>query len=92
LAGHQRANPGRSQLSKESASFLKKRSKKLLLNAGCGNGSATAPRSKSLFASFSSEKEALTDCQNNERPDRGHFETPAMNPWFGRVYDPGQKF
>jgi hypothetical protein len=39
---------------------LKKRSKKLLLTAGFGTGSAKAPRSKSFFASFFSKKEALT--------------------------------
>jgi hypothetical protein len=38
---------------------LKKRSKKLLFTAGVGNGSASARRTESLFASFSSEKEAL---------------------------------
>jgi hypothetical protein len=35
-----------------SASFLKKRSKKLLLTAGVGPAGAQAPRSKSFFASF----------------------------------------
>jgi hypothetical protein len=44
----------------ESASFLKKRSKKLLLIGGRGRSGAHAPRSKSFFASFFSKKEALT--------------------------------
>jgi hypothetical protein len=41
---------------------LKKRSKKLFLLYAMGVGRATAhgPASKSLFASFSSEKEALS--------------------------------
>jgi hypothetical protein len=47
-------------LEKESASFLKKRSKKLLLTAGRGRAGANARRSKSFFASFFSKKEALT--------------------------------
>jgi hypothetical protein len=42
-----------------SASFLKKRSKKLLLTGGLGRAGATARRSKSFFASFFSKKEAL---------------------------------
>jgi hypothetical protein len=47
--------------SKASASFLKKRSKKLLLlGAWASAGSAPMAQSqKSLFASFSSEKEVL---------------------------------
>jgi hypothetical protein len=44
---------------KASASFLKKRSKKLLLTGGLGDGTATARRTKSFFASFFSKKEAL---------------------------------
>jgi hypothetical protein len=44
----------------ESASFLKKRSKKLLLIAGWGDAGARARRSKSFFASFFSKKEGLT--------------------------------
>jgi hypothetical protein len=45
---------------KESTSFLKKRSKKLLLTAGVGNTGATARRTKSFFAAFFSKKEVLT--------------------------------
>jgi hypothetical protein len=45
---------------KASASFLKKRSKKLLLNWACGYDASTVQRSKSFFASFFSKKEALT--------------------------------
>jgi hypothetical protein len=45
---------------KGSASFLKKRSKKLLLTAGVGPDVAHAPRSKSFFASFFSKKEVLS--------------------------------
>jgi hypothetical protein len=46
---------------KGSTSFLKKRSKKLLLcwGMGCGRDNAHAPVSRSLFGSFSSEKELL---------------------------------
>jgi hypothetical protein len=40
-------------------SFLKKRSKKLLVPGGFGAASASARWTKSLFASFSSEKEGL---------------------------------
>jgi hypothetical protein len=43
-----------------SASFLKKRSKKLLRIAGCGDAGAATPRSKSFFASFFSKKEVLS--------------------------------
>jgi hypothetical protein len=45
--------------SKASSSFLKKRTKKLLLLCpmGCHGANAQAKPSKSLFASFSSEKE-----------------------------------
>jgi hypothetical protein len=50
----------RPQQEKASASFLKKRSKKLLLTAGCGTAVANARRSKSFFASFFSKKEVLT--------------------------------
>jgi hypothetical protein len=47
--------------SKASTSFLKKRSKKLSLlwGMGVGGDNAHGPASKSLFASFSSEKEVL---------------------------------
>jgi hypothetical protein len=41
------------------AFFRKKLRKKLSLPGGVGDNVATAPRSKSLFASFSSEKEVL---------------------------------
>jgi len=44
---------------KERSSFLKKRTKKLLLTAGYGEGVAKARRSKSFFASFFSKKEGL---------------------------------
>jgi hypothetical protein len=49
----------------ESASFLKKRSKKLSLTAGRGNGRANDARSKSFFGSpggapFFSKKEPLS--------------------------------
>jgi hypothetical protein len=46
---------------KASSSYLKKRTKKLFLiwGMGCGWASASGPESKSLFASFSSEKEVL---------------------------------
>jgi hypothetical protein len=43
-----------------SASFLKKRSKKLSFTVGLGAEVANARRSKSFFASFFSKKEALT--------------------------------
>jgi hypothetical protein len=39
---------------------LKKRTKKLLVTAGLGNGDATARRTKSFFASFFAKKEALS--------------------------------
>jgi hypothetical protein len=42
-----------------SASFLKKRSKKLLLNAGTGTGVATSTRKQKFFASFFSKKKRL---------------------------------
>jgi hypothetical protein len=42
-----------------SASFLKKRSKKLLLTAGRGISASKSPRNGSFFASFFSKKEAL---------------------------------
>jgi hypothetical protein len=47
---------------KESGSFLKKRTKKLLLLWAMGAGAATAhaPESKNFFASFFIKKEALT--------------------------------
>jgi hypothetical protein len=47
--------------SKASSSFLKKRTKKLLLLWGMGRDGANAsgPESTSLFASFSSEKEVF---------------------------------
>jgi hypothetical protein len=40
-------------------SFLKKRSKKLLLNWAIGGSTSTVQFSKSFFASFFSKKEAL---------------------------------
>jgi hypothetical protein len=48
-------------MTEESTSFLKKRSKKLLLlwDMGCGGDNAQDPAYKSLFGSFSSEKELL---------------------------------
>jgi hypothetical protein len=45
-------------LSKESASFLKKRSKKLLVLRALATAEPK-PQSKSFFASFFSKKEAL---------------------------------
>jgi hypothetical protein len=47
--------------SKARTFFLKKRTKKLLFcrALGAGRNNAHAPASKSLFASFSSEKEVL---------------------------------
>jgi len=44
----------------ESASFLKKRSKKLLVLAGRGQAMPQPAVSRSFFASFFSKKEALT--------------------------------
>jgi hypothetical protein len=46
---------------KESSSFLKKRTKKLLLllGMGCGGDNAHDPESKNFFASFFIKKEAL---------------------------------
>jgi hypothetical protein len=44
----------------ESASFLKKRSKKLLLLLSRDFATPQAKTNKSLFGSFSSEKELLT--------------------------------
>jgi hypothetical protein len=52
----------------ESASFLKKRSKKLLLMVGRSPGVANAPRSRSFFASFFSKKEALTSSPSPQFP------------------------
>jgi hypothetical protein len=46
-------------LKEASASFLKKRSKKLLLVAGLGRGVATTTSNQSFFASFCSQKEGL---------------------------------
>jgi hypothetical protein len=51
---------------KASASFLKKRSKKLLVTAGVGTVRANARRSESFFASFLSKKEALAFSGNGE--------------------------
>jgi hypothetical protein len=48
------------------SSFLKKRTKKLLLTGGCGDGVASARRSKSFFGSFFSKKELLTCINNHE--------------------------
>jgi hypothetical protein len=45
---------------KASASFLKKRSKKLLLNWAPGGETSTVQINKSFFASFFAKKEALT--------------------------------
>jgi hypothetical protein len=45
---------------KARSSFLKKRTKKLLLVAGLGRSVATPPANKSFFASFFAKKEALT--------------------------------
>jgi hypothetical protein len=45
---------------KASASFLKKRSKKLSFTAGFGTAVANARRTESFFASFFSKKEALS--------------------------------
>jgi hypothetical protein len=42
---------------KASGSFLKKRTKKLLLIGGRGDTVATTPRSKSFLAAFLSKKE-----------------------------------
>jgi hypothetical protein len=50
---------GLERFKEASASFLKKRSKKLLLAVGVGACRAGARRSKSFFASFFSKKEAL---------------------------------
>jgi hypothetical protein len=45
--------------SKASASFLKKRSKKLLFTGGFSPAGATARRTKSFFASFFQKKKRL---------------------------------
>jgi hypothetical protein len=44
---------------KQEVTFLKKSNQKTFAPGGCGDAVAKARRSKSLFASFSSEKEAL---------------------------------
>jgi hypothetical protein len=51
-------------MKKARSSFLKKRTKKLLLTAGCGTVSATHAANQSFFASFCSQKEALTFLKN----------------------------
>jgi hypothetical protein len=40
--------------------FFEKKKQKTFCPAGCGEGRANAPRSKSFFASFFSKKEALS--------------------------------
>jgi hypothetical protein len=45
--------------SEESMFFFKKKNQKIFGPAGCGDGIAWARRRKSLFGSFSSEKERL---------------------------------
>jgi hypothetical protein len=50
-------------LAKASASFLKKRSKKLLFTAGCGDSSASRTRSKSFLVLFF-KKERLSYLSN----------------------------
>jgi hypothetical protein len=44
---------------KQDSSFLKKRSKKLLLIGGCGTCVPMPPGNQSFFASFCSQKEVL---------------------------------
>jgi hypothetical protein len=66
---------------KESASFLKKRSKKLLLNEGFGHAGATTPGSKSFFASFSKE-EALATFLNVFLPAHSRFNGEHLNAAF----------
>jgi hypothetical protein len=46
-------------MKKASRSFLKKRTKKLLLTAGLGNASATTPRNQKFFASFFQKRSAF---------------------------------
>jgi hypothetical protein len=61
---------------KQEVTFLKKSNQKTFAPAGCGDAVAMARRSKSLFASFSSEKEApacLLSPQKKARAKHGPF-------------------